>query len=432
LRLMHSAADIKQANVLSFVRALHARTEATLADLAADVRVTKPTVRTIINELRAVNVVADRNLVRGIVGRPHTMVAFTSSRGAFVGVAVDRDFVRAEWFDASLRPLGEIKVPLDRLDNDPVNVAQHIKEAPDSKVFRAHGYRLLGVGIATPTSVARAGDTPATGSKLGHSALAAALIDVLEAPLIFETPARALACAELWSRTVRLHQSFVFVNLAAEVGAGIVLGGQVVRGNSVAAGAWGHSVIAADGRMCRCGAQGCLESYVGAAGIVESLREWHPSSHLARPDDIALSLTRLGDAARAGDSDALHVVRQTGRYLGLALGSLANTLNPDAVVVGGSVASALGEPLLEATIAYTHQQGLTHVLHETEISMRSTTECSVTMGLAARVFEVQLDAVLRDAKAQRKRRRAARGGGNKGRGEISVGLSGSSALQRRG
>jgi|GEM_PF-3674078 len=412
---MQSAADIKRANVLSFVRALHARTEATRAELADDIRVTEPTIRSIVDELRAANVVADRNLSQGNVGRPHAMVSFNSSLGVFVGIEVDRDFVRAESFDAALRPLGETKVPLDRLDNDPVHVAQHTREALASEVFRAHGSRLLGVGVATPTPVARAGDTPAAGSKLGRSPLAAALVDAVEVPLIFETPARALACAELWSCTVRLYQSFVFVSLAAEVGAGIVLGGQVVRGHSSAAGAWGHSVIAADGRMCRCGAQGCLESYVGAAGIVDSLREWHPSSHLARPDDIASSLIRLGDAARAGDSDALHVVRQTGRYLGLALGSLANTLNPDALVIGGSVAFALGEPLLEATNAYAHQQGLTQVLHETEISMRSTTECSVTQGLAARAFEEQLDAAVRGAKAGRRRHRGARGRGNQGR-----------------
>lgn len=429
---MQSAADIKRANVDSFVRALHARTEATRAELSDDIRVTEPTVRSIVDELRAAKVVDDRNLYQGKVGRPHAMVSFTSSRGAFVGIEVGRDFVRAESFDAALRPLGETTVPLDGLDNDPVNIARHTRAALASEKLRTHESRLLGVGISTPTPVARAGDPPATGSKLRHAPLATVLREMVEVPLTIETPARALACAELWSRTERLHQSFVFVSLGEEVGAGIVLGGQVVRGHSDAAGTWGHSVFAADGRTCRCGAQGCLESYVGAAGIVDSLREWHPSSQLSRPDDISSSLTRLGEAARAGDSDALDVVRQTGRYLGLALGSLANTLNPDALVVGGSVVSTLGDTLLAATIAYTHQQGLTQVLHETEISMRSTTECSVTQGLAARAFEVQLDATLRDLEFRRKGHRAARGGGSQGRPAIFVGLSGLSPHKRRG
>ena len=119
------------------------------------------------------------------------------------------------------------------------------------------------------------------------------------------------------------------VVLGTGVGAGLVINGQLFRGASNTAGEWGHSVIVAGGRPCRCGNQGCLEAYVGAPGIIQTLTEIDPKGHLLFPEDQTRTIAAIATAAEKGNTTALAVVHQTAVYLSAGLSSLINisTLN---------------------------------------------------------------------------------------------------------
>ncbi|MEO0080278.1 MAG: ROK family protein [candidate division WOR-3 bacterium] len=163
------------------------------------------------------------------------------------------------------------------------------------------------------------------------------------------------------------------LTLGTGCGGGIIADGRPLIGANHAAAELGHTIIFGDGPQCRCGGQGCLECYVGAASIVERAKRKLRSQmkRLAghknqialfngmeseRPSllfDMAggnlnrLTTKEIGKAARAGDRLALQVVDETGFYLGLGIANVVALIDPERIVIGGGV-SRIGPPLLQA------------------------------------------------------------------------------------
>ncbi len=135
-------------------------------------------------------------------------------------------------------------------------------------------------------------------------------------PLALENEANLGALAELRHGAGRRFGSFVFVSAAGGVGAGIVIDGRLLRGAHGFAGELGHVIVDPFGAPCACGARGCLETLID----------------------------RAGDDELAG-------------HLAAALRAVVHLVDPDAIVLGGSLAARgdrfaelVGERLREITL----------------------------------------------------------------------------------
>ncbi len=148
-------------------------------------------------------------------------------------------------------------------------------------------------------------------------------------PLLIDNDANLSALAEYtWgaarSRQERDYRNLIYLEWSHGLGAGLVIGGELYRGAGVA-GEIGHAVISTDGPTCQhCGNNGCLEAFAAWPALS---REIPSAADLV----LALRLARTGDAtARAAFADAAdHVAR--------AIGPLISVLNPDLVLIGGTV-----------------------------------------------------------------------------------------------
>ena len=145
------------------------------------------------------------------------------------------------------------------------------------------------------------------------------------------------------------YKSIVALTLGTGVGGGVVIDGRVYHGSQNTAGELGHTVVEPNGRYCGCGNQGCLEAYAGAKNIVERTEEKIETGRstvlTASTDSLPLTPRRIAEAAQAGDQLAIEIFAETGRYIGIALTSIAHILNPQIAVIGGGIAEA-GEGLL--------------------------------------------------------------------------------------
>ena len=161
----------------------------------------------------------------------------------------------------------------------------------------------------------------------------------------FVTRGAAYAVAEHWLGAARTSGHVVALLADDHVDAGILIDGQIFSGGHGLAGAAAwlslNPVERDDYRRF-----GCLESEVSAPGIVQRLiwrvKVGDPSQavDLAGGDMAAITTAHVFDAARQGDGVALGVVRDTARYLGMAVANLAAALDPDVVVIGGLVTHA--------------------------------------------------------------------------------------------
>ena len=139
--------------------------------------------------------------------------------------------------------------------------------------------------------------------------------------------------------------SLCMLTLGTGVGNGIVLNGKIFDGMNGMAGEAGHATIWADGHVCGCGSNGCLEQYASATAIrrlaLEAIASGQASGLLAlQQHNPAFTARDVADVARAGNLDAKAIFDIVGRSLGIGIGALVNTLNLPLYVVGGGVAEA--------------------------------------------------------------------------------------------
>jgi glucokinase len=173
----------------------------------------------------------------------------------------------------------------------------------------------------------------------GEAPLKAALEERFHLPVFVEHDGNAGALAEFHFGAGRGARNMVFLTLGTGLGAGIIVNGQIYHGSSDMAGEVGHIRMASEGPV-QYGKAGSWEGFSSGAGLV-SLAHWlHPGRWTAD-----MQIRDLVVLALEGNTYALQVVSESGRWLGRGMAVLVDLLNPDLIVVG-TLGVVLGDLLL--------------------------------------------------------------------------------------
>ncbi|MBS45702.1 MAG: sugar kinase [Nocardioides sp.] len=267
-------------------------------------------------------------------GRPAGSLRLDVGAGVVLAVAVGRSRSQVAVCDLAGRELASAATEHDVSEgaDGPAEVMAEVR-ASLAGLLADVDLPVLGVGLSLPGAV----DT-ARGCSLGGPVmrawdgvpLAPLLAPVTDAPLFVARDAHVLARSERLARP-DLADALV-VKASTGLGLGVLAHGEVVVGHLDAAGELGHTKVpSAEGRPCRCGDTGCLETVAGGWAMVAALAD------RGRPTTHVRELVALADA---GDPDARQVLRDGGRRLGEALATAVDLLNPAVVVLGGDAAAA--------------------------------------------------------------------------------------------
>jgi predicted NBD/HSP70 family sugar kinase len=393
----HTSRDIRTANRYEVLRHIIAESPTSRQELASVTGLSLATVATLVGELLELRMITEVGFEDSAGGRPRGLVAVHASGGTLIGVDIAETYVHVELFDLALNVLARAEEDLRPGEHRPEQVVGHVAAAVDSVAARAGaaGGRVLGVGVSVPGQVDR--DTGIAEYAPNWDWHDVPLLDLLSEhithPLHLDNPLRACAVAEQWFGAARGRGDAVVVNLGTGVGAGLALGGGLHRGVSNSAGEWGHTTLVLDGRPCHCGNRGCVETYVGAPGIMLNLREVCPDSPLLRPDDQTATIEALARGVADGDPVAVRVVRDTARYIGAGVANLVNLLNPELVVLSSWVARRLGGPLLEEVREAVRLHALARPFAATEIVLSPIPSDPVCLGAATFALEGTLRSV---------------------------------------
>lgn len=266
-------------------------------------------------------------------GRPPGGLVFNADAGVVLAAAIGRSRSQLAVFDLLGRERGSSSV--DHAvgagpDEVMPAVAAHL-----SDLLGDLTRPVLGIGLSLPGTVdpvrGVSVDSPVMGGWDGAD-LAPYLRSVARAPLYVGNDADVLARSERLGHAGALRDLIV-LKASTGLGLGIIAEGRVVSGHLGGAGEIGHTkVAAADGRPCRCGGTGCLETLAGGWALVTRLDglEGRRVGHVR--DVVALAL--------GGDPEAKALLRESGRQLGEVLAVAINLLNPQAVVIGGDMGAA--------------------------------------------------------------------------------------------
>ncbi|HTL93858.1 MAG TPA: ROK family protein, partial [Steroidobacteraceae bacterium] len=195
-----------------------------------------------------------------------------------------------------------------------------------------HPSRIRSIVLATPGVV-----NPRTGAiemapnitGLGHLNVVGLLSEKLGSPVAIENDINLALLGEIWHGCAQNVANVAFLALGTGVGLGLYVNGQLVRGENGAAGEIGYLPIGGDPLQAEARLQGCLEYQVGAHGIV---RRYHEAG-----GSEVESAREVFERAQAGDPLATGVIEETARLTALAAATVVATVDPQLIVLGGSV-----------------------------------------------------------------------------------------------
>ncbi|MFZ3566604.1 ROK family protein [Streptomyces sp. BH097] len=162
-----------------------------------------------------------------------------------------------------------------------------------------------------------------------------------DAPVWVDNDVNLMALGE-WTRGAPHDgRDMLFIKVGTGIGAGLVAGGRLLRGDRGAAGDIGHTHITDDpSAVCRCGQTGCLEAVAsGWSMLDESLHRVAESPYLSKvlARSGRLTLGEIGAAAVTGDALALEMIETRSRLVADVIANLVNFCNPGVLVLGGGV-----------------------------------------------------------------------------------------------
>ncbi|HYZ35899.1 MAG TPA: ROK family glucokinase [Pseudonocardiaceae bacterium] len=214
----------------------------------------------------------------------------------------------------------------------------------------SYGVDAVGVGAAGFIDARRATVMFSPNLAWRDEPLQASLQRRLGLIVVVENDANAAAWAEVRFGAGRGSEHVVVLTVGTGIGGGIVIKGQLVRGQFGAAAEFGHIAVVPDGRVCGCGQRGCWEQYASGRALVREAHERLEDApagelwHLARGRPEHVTGQMITQAALAGDPTALQCFDAVGTWLGRGMAGLAAVLDPGLFVIGGGV-SAAGEML---------------------------------------------------------------------------------------
>ncbi|MGV8846681.1 ROK family protein [Tessaracoccus sp.] len=300
------------------------------ADVASHLGMTRSTAARLVDELVAGRFVVEGKPVAGPRGRPG--VPLTAAPGSLMalGMEVNTDRIAAIVVDLSGAAVAAHTMQLDVVGAGPAEALTELAEQAAILLDGLHdGAHIVGAHLAIPALLDRLGTTVIRAPNLGWDGVKPAHhLDALLAGRDWgfrasnDVDCSALTLLHNSPLHVRDGGSFIYVTGEVGIGSSVVIDGGQMTGRHGWASELGHvCVVSEGGRLCGCGATGCLETVVGLHGLLFA--------------SGASSIDVLVAALEADDPRALDAMQTAARALGRALGGALNLLDVEHVILGG-------------------------------------------------------------------------------------------------
>lgn len=249
-----------------------------------------------------------------------------------------------------------------------------IKNAASKAIAAAKG-KIGAVGVAVP---AASGEIPAD--------VIEALTGIVKAAPVAIAAGTAAAIAEQWCGAARGSTHVIAFSIAQHVTAGVLIDGRPLTGAHGLASSVGwlalNPVEREDYRRL-----GGLEAEVASAGIVRRFVWRIKSGDESRvADQVSGDFTKIAAAdilqgARSGDGVSISVMRDTGRYVGMAVANLATMFDPEVIVLGGIIPSS-GDLMLDAVRSEAARRLMPQQAERVRIELSTLSDDAAAIGAA--------------------------------------------------
>jgi glucokinase-like ROK family protein len=299
-----------------------------------------------VNELIAEGYIGETGYAPSTGGRRPVMYSVKANVLYIVSVALDQFVARIAIMDLQnnfVSPVEKLELPLPKNPQALPVLAERI-----DKVINESGIpreKIAGIGIGMPGFVDFKKGINYSFLKAPGTSITEYITDKTGLPAFIDNDSSLIALAELRFGAAKGKKNAMVINIGWGVGLGLVLNGELFRGQNGFAGEFSHIPLFANGKLCSCGKTGCLETETSLLVIIEKAKlglkngklSILKSSQLEHYEEASESITT---AVHEGDRFAVELFSEAGYNIGRGVAILIHILNPELIILSGRGSTA--------------------------------------------------------------------------------------------
>jgi glucokinase len=338
-------AHLRHTNALTILKLLREVGSCSRADLVRASGLSAPTVTNVVGDLLAENLIKPLGEGESSGGRPPDMISFKAERGCLLAVQITSSFLSFLLTDLSGTELETAQISLTGQKTTPEAIC-HLIGIEIRRLLKKHKKareQLLTLVVAVP-AIANVDDgivvSISTLESWRSVPLRALLSKIVDCLVIVENDTNLSALGERYRGAAQFEETFIVINIGANVSAGIVLGGRIHHGAQWSAGEIAYLRLPHVSRKLPALHEfGELESVLTSSAI---LRSWQEASGL--DGDASTTSEQTGalavlNLAQAGDPQAKKIIQHRATIVSDIVVNLSLILNPGLILLAGEVGS---------------------------------------------------------------------------------------------
>ncbi len=302
----------------------------------------------LINELIRLELVEETNKKETRRGRSPQLLTPNRNAGYVISLDLDGDSLQAGIFDSANNAEFVTQMGYRDLDSNPIGgqIIQMIHGLKDHPSVQGRDF--LGIGVSVP-GIVNIQDGVVVDSfnlNMHDYPIRDILSSEFDRIVYVEHDASAAAAAEQYYGAGKGENNFIYIMISNGIGSGVILNGNIYRGQTGRLGQLGHIVVNPNGQSCVCGQYGCLETVASVPAILANARramsQWNKTDldEMIADDPARLNISILADAARQGNKLALRIFNKAAEHVAYAISIYVTLFDIHLVILGGELMKA--------------------------------------------------------------------------------------------
>ena len=341
---MINTSVLKKNNMLEIIKMIKNSGSITKPEIVKLTGFASATVHNLVNELQKKGILNEEGNADSNGGRKALLYSFNAQKYYVLGLDIGVKKVAASVFDLDLNSIDTLQKKYDIAAltvEEGINFAINlIKELIAG--LNISKEKIIGLGICVPGPVNFHKGLVVkltNANKWRNIPLKEIMENELGIHVIVDNDSNGSVLSLKWKSFNGAMKNVVYLSTMEGIGTGILINGDVYRGNHHIAGEIGHLSIDLDGEKCNCGNTGCIELVSSDLGIVERTKKRIKKEDspvilkLCNNEPNRLSMDIIVQAAKYNDAFAKQVLLDAAKYLGICLSIIVKVYDPDEIIV---------------------------------------------------------------------------------------------------
>lgn len=373
---------------LSFGRSLPAN------DISLKIEKSLPLINRILSAMVKKGILQEDGLALSTGGRRPVTYSISPKKIYVVSVAMDQHITKISLIDLSnMDILNQEKYDLPLEDNnDSLPELTTLIEGYLNKDL-VNKEKILGVGIGMPGFVDVKNGFNYSFFRTAYKkqiSISEFIEKKIDLPVFIDNDSSVIALTEQTMGPAHGKKNALVINFGWGVGLGMILDGQLFRGNNGFAGEFSHIPLFNNNKLCKCGKSGCLETEASMLTVIMDMREaihgGRASVVKCLSEDLEIASSQVIEAALAGDQLAVELFTQASYDIGRGIAILIHILNPEQIIISGRGAAA-GSLILAPVYQAINKFCIPSLASYTQVIISDLSKNSEVYGAAALVTE---------------------------------------------